>query len=812
MLRQCVRRCIGGLDLRACTVALVTFVVVFTSCMCFQLAFVDALNPEVRIEDHSHVYPTVQGEGDGWGTRTSIVAYDAGLYFGPPNSVLAAQRSLQNGATSLGVDLSITLDDELVGAHSSSEWIAHSAFSKRAQDLHTITFEQAELSPTCETFKQFYLSIGVSAAELTGLQACERQRMSTADEFLQAFPGIPIIFDLKAPSWQMQQRQVHILYELLCRKFPDRHADATLTSLRLFAFPNQSNPTYYFENVLGSTTLPFTFSIGVPAQRESTWSNIDTLRRSLTSSTGSRNGVPRIFLTPSEMKAASRLFRVTGRIIIICDLAAHELDQEINAAHAADYRDLHSWTSELQVCVENGAAAIHTSRFAPVLAALRTWSNFTRRPPRSKKEQEQAGDGAATRSPASSEPERLRVGRPGEGPDASLVLLGRAEAPGRAQRFAVGPAASGASTAHQSTWMRCAGKLATVLLVVRLVEIGMLPGLDEPIVEFLRLSETWLAERRNHSVLQRLTLRHVMAGVGGLPSYQFTPLWVTKKVMPASEICERALGWVDRDFVPGSRWVYSNMQWAIVERAVEVAAGGSFPDAARRYLFDPLGVSTRTYHASETMPSCSHPSASPVYERNLRAAIGLCSTVEDMGRRILGDAVRTAAFEDDDGPPSRGSAFLSVQGVQEVVLDQLHHRFPAALPMFLNTAPATDFCVRGMQWTGRGFAGYYWANDWLVVYGGAPAFWGQRILLRVENGVGTGRVLAQWVSAPTVPKSTQAFVERLFHTFTAAPEKFSSLMLGCQPGAHVNQSSTILRDSPFVTTAEGRTTKKRDHL
>merc|ERR1712061_937514 len=40
-----------------------------------------------------------------------MIAYDAGLLHGPPNSVLAAKRSLEDGATKLNVDLALTKDD-----------------------------------------------------------------------------------------------------------------------------------------------------------------------------------------------------------------------------------------------------------------------------------------------------------------------------------------------------------------------------------------------------------------------------------------------------------------------------------------------------------------------------------------------------------------------------------------------------------------------------------------------------------------------------------------------------------------------------
>ncbi|CAK0906786.1 unnamed protein product [Prorocentrum cordatum] len=626
------RWCIGAWACRAGGAASAVLSAASACAMYLELSFTDALqlNPfSVQILDkHTRVQdelqPLDQQDVRVYERRylkkrpvtfTQLIAYDAGLYLGPPNSVLAAQRSLQNGATSLGVDLSFTQDDKLVGAHSSTEWIANSRFPKRAQDLMDIRFEQAELSPTCETFEQFFLSIGVPSSEMVGLQACERQRLSTAEDFFDAFPGIPIIFDLKASSWEMQRRQATIMYELLYRSYPERCADDTLTSLRVFAFPNQTNPAgarFWILKICSGLQRCLSHSVsGYP--RTGGGGSETILRRSVAVSqavqplrTGNFKYRTGGFLTPSELAASSRFFKFVGQVHIICDLAVHELDGEVHASHSALYQDLPSWQSDLQYCVEFGVAAIHTSRIELVLKTLRKLSVR-------EKEISPAWPAASLSSPLAekllpkafwpSAHGRCVFAERGSDPGPSLVLLSQSDASHQTQRFSVGP-----EVANRSMWMRCAGKFATALLVLRLVEIGKLPGLDEPIVEFLQLQKV-----ENHSVLQRLTLRHVMAGVGGLPSWHWTPDWVKKRIKPASRICEEALRKVDPAFVLGSRFQYSNMQWAIVERAVEVATGRSFPDAARRYLFDPLGISNRTYYQSETLPACSQSVSSQVY-------------------------------------------------------------------------------------------------------------------------------------------------------------------------------------------------------
>lgn len=60
--------------------------------------------------------------------------------------------------------------------------------------------------------------------------------------------------------------------------------------------------------------------------------------------------------------------------------------------------------------------------------------------------------------------------------------------------------------------------------------------------------------------------------------------------------------------------MYSNLQWAVAELAVERATGMDWPTAAKKFLFQPLGLSENTYYRSEDKPACYQMNSSSIYE------------------------------------------------------------------------------------------------------------------------------------------------------------------------------------------------------
>ena len=169
----------------------------------------------------------------------------------------------------------------------------------------------------------------------------------------------------------------------------------------------------------------------------------------------------------------AHLRRESPKLPWVCDLGLQEAQ--------SDFLPLDQM---MQQCLHHGVSVIHTGRVGAVAKFL----NMS----------------AKLNQSSQKESSELSRGKP------SMTIISQ-----RSSEDSIHFWSSSGQLDNGSVWTRCAGKLATALLVQRLVELRLLPGLDEPIVEFLQLSGKWFPTWKQHPVMKNLTLRHVMAGVGG---------------------------------------------------------------------------------------------------------------------------------------------------------------------------------------------------------------------------------------------------------------------------------------------------------
>lgn len=376
-----------------------------------------------------------------------------------------------------------------------------------------------------------------------------------------------------------------------------------------------------------------------------------------------------------------------------------------------------------------------------------------------------------------------------------MVLLSQQAPNSSIRRFQIGTNQA-AALYLQGRWMRCATKMVTSMLVMRLLEMGRLGcetsgfirSLDEPILPPLRLSGRFGFGTGTGTQWANVTLREVMAGVALLPRWHYLPAWATETRAKggSAEIAERSLAAAAQLAAAdttasapkiGKHFQYSNMQWALVERLVEASTGLSYPRAARDFLFRPAGISRDTYFFGETLegsrahkkPFCPQTPASRNYERNLRAALGLCATPEDL--------FRLASVLTSGGTTHHTQTrILSPASITEILRDQLRDYFPDALDSFLNNPPVSTFRTKTTDarshFVGRSFSGYHMrgreakdsGSSWLVSHGGAEGAWGQRVVIRVDaKQSASGPLLVQKVVS-TSPRGSDALVKR-FHAF-----------------------------------------------
>eukprot|EP00435_Cladocopium_sp_Y103_P070513 s1031_g35.t1 len=667
------------------------------------------------------------------GRSVQIIALDTGILHGPANTILAAKRAVEAGAGALNVD-AVLSGERLAAAHNATHRLRSGGFPTFAcGDLAACTPQdlEKELSPSCQYFKHYYLESGVPSSALASLKFCGPQPLNFVDDFLEQFPETPIVFDMKSETAAMQRKAVKLLHDMLEFAFPDRPTN--FTTLRIFLPP--SDLLEMFDNT-GDWDWPrFRLALGIPklgSTRTDAWEVLPLL------SAEALKHVAAIFVTPQQLEESPKQLRFRQleehqELPLVCDLGLHEA--------GCDYA---SFDEKMQLCLQHGASVVHTGRVAAVASVL----NVT-------------GFHQSERIIASQEHVPYLAKK-----SHSLIIISQVAAD-----TAVHFWSSAGRLESGSVWTRCGGKLASTLFVMRLVELKLLPGLDQPIVEFLNLSGNWFPDWKQHPAMKKLTLRHIMAGVGGLPIWRWQPSWAMEQVKPASEVAERALSCVNQSFVPGEKFAYSNFQWAVVELAVERATGLDWPTAAKKFLFEPLGLSENTYYRSEDKPECYQTRSSSIYERNLRAGIGLCSTADDMF--LLGVTLRKSCQ----------NCFLSEAGAKEVVADQLAAYFPSAVDSFLQNSPATDFAARGLELVGKGFGGYFLKGGWFLAHGGAEGYLGQNVLVQTKNGTvdKDSRVMVTFTTSVRMPRATQSVAKDSIVRFMA--EAGPAVLSGALPQA-----------------------------
>jgi CubicO group peptidase (beta-lactamase class C family) len=120
-------------------------------------------------------------------------------------------------------------------------------------------------------------------------------------------------------------------------------------------------------------------------------------------------------------------------------------------------------------------------------------------------------------------------------------------------------------------------KSFTAFSVLQLVDEGKI-NLDDPVVKYL--PELTM----NDSRLQKVTIRHLLSHTSGIPSPTIVPPANTVKA-GVERLQDRQLKWQ-----PGDKYLYSNPNYWILARLVEVISGMEFPQYLKQKIFSPLGM------------------------------------------------------------------------------------------------------------------------------------------------------------------------------------------------------------------------------
>jgi N-acyl-D-amino-acid deacylase len=136
------------------------------------------------------------------------------------------------------------------------------------------------------------------------------------------------------------------------------------------------------------------------------------------------------------------------------------------------------------------------------------------------------------------------------------------------------------------------GKMFTAAVVMLLVEEGKLT-LSDPITKFFpKAPAAWRA----------ITVRHLLTHTSGIPDYT-TSTFDYRKDYTEDELAHLAFQ-QPLEFLPGSRWNYSNTGYALLGFIVRRASGTFYGDLLAQRVFKPLGMTTaRVISEEDVVPN-----------------------------------------------------------------------------------------------------------------------------------------------------------------------------------------------------------------
>jgi CubicO group peptidase (beta-lactamase class C family) len=278
-------------------------------------------------------------------------------------------------------------------------------------------------------------------------------------------------------------------------------------------------------------------------------------------------------------------------------------------------------------------------------------------------------------------------------------------------------------------------KLVTAAIALRFVDEGKL-ALDEDVNKSLK---SWKVPGNEFTREKKVTLRLLLTHQAGLPmtNYDAAPgtgyptlLQVLKGELPAKN--KPAVV----EFVPGSKWQYSNVGYDVVQLLLEDTAGKPFAEIAKEVVFDPLGMGSSTFvyplpsemRRREAMPHDENGlPGKPGMHLTAQAHGGLMTTPPDLARFTI--SLMTACQGQSGGWLSPAAARQLLR--KELDLDPRMFGFSIAEGlgvMLLGSEPDVSFLHPGSNLPGT--------NCWLE---GCPGS-GQGAVI-MTNGAG-GELLA----------------------------------------------------------------------
>lgn len=145
-------------------------------------------------------------------------------------------------------------------------------------------------------------------------------------------------------------------------------------------------------------------------------------------------------------------------------------------------------------------------------------------------------------------------------------------------------------------------KIFTAIITMKLMEQGML-SIDDPVEKHLK---SYRIRKANESD-PPITIRHLLTHTAGIGEFApllgylppFTTFGVSRVGRPLPPLARLYRGELRPDRSPGQAWSYANHGYATLGQVIADVTRDSFPNVARRLIFDPLGMDNSDFVRSE---------------------------------------------------------------------------------------------------------------------------------------------------------------------------------------------------------------------
>jgi len=214
-------------------------------------------------------------------------------------------------------------------------------------------------------------------------------------------------------------------------------------------------------------------------------------------------------------------------------------------------------------------------------------------------------------------------------------------------------------------------KVGAAAVTLRLVDAGRL-DLDRNVNEYL---ERWQVPANGYTAIRPVTLRGLLSHSAGLTVHGFEDFQPGEALPTVVDVLEgrppAKSEPVIVDYLPGSRSRYSGGGTTVEQLVIEEVTGMEFREAARRHVFEPLGMLRSTF---ENPLPAAHGNIARAHDENGEpaalprgweampeaAASGLWTTPSDYARLVI------ALMKSYDGPDD---SFLSQELVKEMMIE-----------------------------------------------------------------------------------------------------------------------------------------------